>query len=195
MPKQVEAIRDSVINPQSYNFYKVLTRKILMLSRWNKMPELLPFSSLSFCLWTFIRFSSEVFPSTSPMVMICLNKLTAYLCLCPAPTAFAWEMMVCGISYWLHSSCTGKGLNLSNPKVKSSALRPIKVEIGSRQNNLSVSTTFLGLDRSVTSSVGSTVCSTVGSATSSVGSAASSRSDLVPPQSSKIWDVEPSSAL
>ena len=33
MPKQAEAKRDAVINPQNYNFNNFLTRKILMLSK------------------------------------------------------------------------------------------------------------------------------------------------------------------
>ena len=32
VPKQAEAERDGVINPQYYNFKQILTRKILMLS-------------------------------------------------------------------------------------------------------------------------------------------------------------------
>ena len=33
MPKQAEAKRDDVINPQNYNFNQILTRKIRMLSK------------------------------------------------------------------------------------------------------------------------------------------------------------------
>ena len=39
MPKQAEAKRDGVINPQNYNFNQFLTRKILMLSKRYESTE------------------------------------------------------------------------------------------------------------------------------------------------------------
>ena len=39
VPKQAEAKRDGVINPQNYNFKKFLTRKILMLSIATNQPK------------------------------------------------------------------------------------------------------------------------------------------------------------
>ena len=39
MPKQAEAKRDGVINPQNYNFNQFWTRKILMLSKRYKSTE------------------------------------------------------------------------------------------------------------------------------------------------------------
>ena len=39
MPKQAEAKRDGVINPQNYNFNQFQTRKILMLSKRYESTE------------------------------------------------------------------------------------------------------------------------------------------------------------
>ena len=39
MPKQAEAKRDGVINPQNYNFNKILTQKMWMLSKSYKSTE------------------------------------------------------------------------------------------------------------------------------------------------------------
>ena len=39
VPKQAEAKRDGVINPQNYNFSQFLTRKILMLSKRYESTE------------------------------------------------------------------------------------------------------------------------------------------------------------
>ena len=39
MPKQAEAKRDCEINPQNYNFNKLLTRKISMLSKRYESTE------------------------------------------------------------------------------------------------------------------------------------------------------------
>ena len=39
MPKEAEAKRDGVINPQNYNFNQFLTRIILMLSKRYKSTE------------------------------------------------------------------------------------------------------------------------------------------------------------
>ena len=39
VPKQVEAKRDGVINPQNYNFNQFLTRKILMLCKRYESTE------------------------------------------------------------------------------------------------------------------------------------------------------------
>ena len=39
MPKQAEAKRDGVINPQNYNFNQFLTREILMLSKRYESTE------------------------------------------------------------------------------------------------------------------------------------------------------------
>ena len=39
MPKQAEAKRDGVINPQNYNFSQFKTRKILMLSKRYESTE------------------------------------------------------------------------------------------------------------------------------------------------------------
>ena len=39
MPKQAEAKRDGVINPQNYNFNQILTRNIWMLSKRYKSTK------------------------------------------------------------------------------------------------------------------------------------------------------------
>ena len=39
VPKQAEAKRDGVINPQNYNFQTILSRKILMLSNATNQPK------------------------------------------------------------------------------------------------------------------------------------------------------------
>ena len=39
MPKQAEAKRDGVINPQNYNFNKILTQKMWMLSKSYESTE------------------------------------------------------------------------------------------------------------------------------------------------------------